>query len=102
MIIGMKTYQRSAINNPVAYYKTMGFTSIDSLVYTGSLVGALGGLLGIVNGVRYRQMKQIAVFGIMTVACGFGLMEGLGIANDYYLNKNPCYDDDGNPMPGCN
>jgi hypothetical protein len=72
------------INNPVAYYKEMGFTSIDSLVYTGSLIGALGGILGVVNGVRYSQMKQIAVFGVMTVACGFGLMEGLDIANKYY------------------
>ena len=51
----------------------MGFSSIDSLVYTGSLIGALGGILGVVNGVRYSQMKQIAVFGVMTVACGFGL-----------------------------
>ena len=72
------------INNPAAYYKEMGFTSIDSLVYTGSLIGALGGIFGVVNGVRYRQMKQIGVFSVMTVACGLGLMEGLHIANNYY------------------
>ncbi len=72
------------INNPVAYYQEMGLSSIDSLVYTGALVGALGGILGIVNGFRYSQMKQVAVFGIMTIGCGFGLMEGLDIANKYY------------------
>ena len=72
------------INNPVAYYQEMGFTSIDSLVYTGSLVGALGGILGVINGIRYRQMKQIGVFAAMTVGCGLGLMEGLHIANTYY------------------
>lgn len=72
------------INNPIAYYEEMGFTSMDSLVYTGSLIGALGGLLGVVNGVRYSQMKQIGVFAVMTVACGLGLMEGLHIANNYY------------------
>ena len=47
------------INNPMAYYKEMGFTSLDSIVYSTALIGSIGGLLGIVQGVRFMKLNQI-------------------------------------------
>ena len=32
------------ISNPVAYYREMGFTSLDSIVYSTALIGSVGGL----------------------------------------------------------
>jgi len=48
------------ISNPMAYYDAMGFTSVDSLVYSASLIGALGGMGGLVKGVMNKDMAQIA------------------------------------------
>ncbi len=72
------------INNPMAYYKEMGFTSLDSIVYSTALIGSIGGLLGIVQGVRFMQLNQIIAFTVMTVRSLDGAKKGLDIANEYY------------------
>jgi len=40
----------------------MGFTSLDSIVYSTALVGSLGGLLGIAQGIRFGKLNQIIAF----------------------------------------
>jgi hypothetical protein len=72
------------INNPVSYYQEMGYTSLDSLVYTTALIGSLGGLLGIAQGVRFMKLNQIIAFSIMTAGSLYGAKKGLDIANEYY------------------
>jgi|TARA_R110000824_G_scaffold394242_1_gene593883 hypothetical protein len=72
------------INNPVAYYKEVGFTSPDSLVYTASLIGAVGGIGGIIQGVRFKDTAQILTFSLMLIGCGAGAWQGLKIANMNY------------------
>ena len=72
------------INNPMAYYKEMGFTSLDSIVYSTALIGSIGGLLGIVQGLRFMQLNQIIAFTIMTAGSLYGAKKGLDIANEYY------------------
>jgi len=72
------------ISNPVAYYKEMGFTSLDSIVYSTALVGSVGGLLGIAQGIRFGKFNQIVAFGIMTVGSLYGAKKGLDIANKNY------------------
>ena len=69
------------ISNPMAYYDAMGFTSVDSLVYSASLIGALGGMGGLVKGVMNKDMAQIATFTVMFIGCGLGAWQGLNIAN---------------------
>ena len=72
------------INNPVSYYQEMGFTSLDSIVYSTALVGSLGGLLGIAQGVRFGKLNQIIAFSIMTAGSLYGAKKGLDIANKNY------------------
>jgi hypothetical protein len=72
------------INNPMAYYKEMGFTSLDSIVYSTALIGSIGGLLGIIQGLRYTQLNQIIAFSVMTAGSLYGAKKGLDIANEYY------------------
>jgi hypothetical protein len=72
------------INNPVSYYQDMGFTSADSLVYSAALIGSLGGLLGIAQGVRFGKLKQMIAFSIMTAGSLYGAKKGLDIANKNY------------------
>ncbi len=72
------------INNPAAYYEEMGFTSLDSIVYSTALIGSIGGLLGIVQGLRFMKLDQIIAFSIMTAGSLYGAKKGLDIANDYY------------------
>jgi len=62
----------------------MGYTSLDSLVYTTALIGSLGGLLGIAQGVRFMKLNQIIAFSIMTAGSLYGAKKGLDIANEYY------------------
>tara|TARA_E500000331_G_scaffold357696_1_gene420432 strand:+ start:2442 stop:2663 length:222 start_codon:yes stop_codon:yes gene_type:complete len=72
------------ITGPVAYYKEMGFTSLDSIVYSTALIGSLGGLLGIAQGIRFGKFNQIVAFGIMTCGSLYGAKKGLDIANLNY------------------
>lgn len=72
------------ISNPVAYYREMGFTSLDSIVYSTALIGSVGGLLGIAQGIRFGKFNQIVAFGIMTVGSLYGAKKGLDIANKNY------------------
>ena len=72
------------INNPISYYQEMGFTSADSLVYSAALIGSLGGLLGIAQGIRFGKLNQIIAFSIMTAGSLYGAKKGLDIANKDY------------------
>lgn len=72
------------INNPISYYQEMGFTSLDSIVYSTALVGSLGGLLGIAQGIRFGKLNQIVAFSLMTVGSLYGAKKGLDIANKNY------------------
>jgi hypothetical protein len=40
------------VRNPKAYYSAMGFTSLNSLAYTGALAGIIGGGLGMIQSLR--------------------------------------------------
>jgi len=62
----------------------MGFTSLDSIVYSTALVGSLGGLLGIAQGIRFGKLNQIIAFSLMTVGSLYGGKKGLDIANKNY------------------
>jgi hypothetical protein len=72
------------INNPVSYYEAVGFTSVDSLVYSASLIGAVGGIGGIIQGIRFKDTSQILTFSLMLLGCGAGAWQGLRIANMNY------------------
>jgi hypothetical protein len=72
------------ISGPKAYYEEMGFTRADSLVYSAALIGSLGGLLGIAQGVRFMKLNQIIAFSIMTAGSLYGAKKGLDIANKNY------------------
>ena len=72
------------INNPISSYQEMGFTSADSLVYSAALIGSLGGLLGIAQGIRFGKLNQIIAFSIMTAGSLYGAKKGLDIANKDY------------------
>jgi len=72
------------INTPMAYYKDMGFTSLDSIVYSTALIGSIGGLLGIIQGVRSMNLNQIVAFSAMTAGALYGAKKGLDIANTEY------------------
>ena len=69
------------ISNPMAYYEAMGFTSVDSLVYSASLIGALGGIAGTVKGLMSGDMRQGLIFAALAGASLLSAMEGLKIAN---------------------
>ena len=69
------------ITNPVAYYEAMGFISVDSLVYSASLIGALGGIAGTVKGLMSGDMRQGLIFAALAGASFLSAMEGLKIAN---------------------
>jgi len=72
------------INNPMAYYKEMGFTSLDSIVYSTALIGSIGGLLGIAQGIRHMKLNQIIAFSAMTAGALYGAKKGLDISNADY------------------
>ena len=73
------------INNPISYYETVPFFSMDSVVYTAALIGMVGGLVGTVQAFRFKYkateyLPYIALLG----ASGWAAMDGLTIASAHY------------------
>ena len=73
------------VNNPISYYRTVPFWSIDSIVYTASLIGIVGGLLGNVQAFRLDyEWKEFLPYVVLLGASAWASIEGLKIAGLHY------------------
>lgn len=73
----------SEINNPVSYYRKMGFLNMDSMVYTCALFAMAGGILGSIQSFRTgAKAMDIGVYAVMFASGTLAAMEGLSVANE--------------------
>jgi len=72
----------SHINNPVSYYREMGFLNMNSVVYTCALASMAGGALGTFTTARSGQWMETLPYIAMLVVGGFVAKQGLVIANE--------------------
>ena len=74
----------SEINNPVSYYRKMGFLNMDSMVYTCALFAMAGGILGSIQSFRtgVKHPGQYGVYAVMLASGTLAAMEGLSVANE--------------------
>tara|TARA_Y100000034_G_scaffold32922_1_gene40443 strand:+ start:625 stop:861 length:237 start_codon:yes stop_codon:yes gene_type:complete len=68
--------------NPQAYYSAMGFTSLNSLAYTGALAGIIGGGLGMIQSLRRGSVHGIIPWLILFGAGMYGAGTSFKIADE--------------------
>ena len=72
----------SHINNPVSYYREMGFLNMDSFVYTCALATMAGGAVGTFTTAKSGQWMDTLPYSAMIAFGGFVAKQGLVIANE--------------------